>query len=113
MVDLIGPKVLFYFFFYSECFFIKKIIFKVDISLCLNIFISLIESSKTNEDNWMLKLICMKQLSRLCTMNYDHIVYPYLSKELLKINLENLNAKNRLEMLYTKAFCIFQIISHR
>ena len=43
----------------------------------------------------------MKELCKLCTKyNYDHLVFPHLSKEILSVNtkLETLSSINRLEV---------------
>ena len=84
---------------------------KVDVNLFFNVINYLMDSS--NEENLMVKLICLKQLTRLCIMKYDYVIYPRLSKELVNLNYEFSNDKNRLKVLFTKAFCIHQLILYR
>ncbi|CAF0861948.1 unnamed protein product [Brachionus calyciflorus] len=91
MTDLIGPK--------------------IDINLCLGILKSLMLSS--TGDNLIVKLICMKQLTKLCTMKYDYLVYPHLSNELITIKQLQLSESDRHEILYMKTYCIHQIITYR
>lgn len=55
----------------------------------------------------------MKQLTKLCTMKYDYLVYPYLSNELVSIRNLQLAENERLEVFYMKAYCINKIIKHR
>jgi hypothetical protein len=88
---------------------------KCDIGLCLNVLNSLLDSSQHSDEMLCIKLVCMQEMSKLCTKyNYDHLVYPLLSKELLvSTKLDQYSNLQRLEVLYTKAFCIFEIISHR
>lgn len=59
------------------------------------------DSAKYSDENLYIKLACMKELCKLCTKyNYDHLVYPHLSKEILSVNtkLETLSSINRLEV---------------
>ena len=74
--------------------------------------ISLTNSANT-EKNLLVKSICLKQMTRLCTMKYDYIVYPHLSSELISIRLEHSSASVREKVLYTKAFCIYELIVYR
>ncbi|RMZ94775.1 focadhesin isoform X1 [Brachionus plicatilis] len=84
---------------------------KVDINLCLNTFRSLMSSS--NGEGLIVKLVCMKQLTKLCTLKYDYLVYPHLSNELVSIRSLQLAENERLEVLYMKAYCINRIIRYR
>lgn len=79
--------------------------------MCLNILKSLMISS--SGDNMIVRLTCMKQLTKLCTMKYDYLVYPHLSNELISIQHLQLAENDRLEVLYMKAYCIYEIISYR
>lgn len=65
-----------------------------------------------HEKNIYLKLTCIEQLTKLCVMNYDHLVYPHISKELIDCQINSAESY-RLEILYSKVNCIFKIISHR
>jgi len=65
------------------------------------------------DKNFMVKSVCMQQLTKLCKNNFDHMAYPYLAKELVKSESLTYSSEIRLEMMYTKAHCIFEIISHR
>ena len=87
MVDLISPK--------------------VDLSLSLNV----IKSLMSQENVASIKLACIRLMTKLCTMKFDYIVYPLLSKEL--VSLPQKNDQFRLESLYTKAYSIYQIVSYR
>jgi hypothetical protein len=81
----------------------------------LNIFISLNDSSR-DEKNSIIKQLCMKQMSRLCTKKFDYLVYPHLSKDLVTITFKNehfSSEKSREKMLYSKAFCIYELIKYR
>ena len=93
---------------------------KVDVSLSLNLFVSLMSQSSlgTSENNnnnrIYVKLMCMRQLTKLCTVhNLDHTVYPLLAAELVTVKPVQLADTLRLEVLYTKAQCIFHIVRHR
>jgi hypothetical protein len=76
--------------------------------MCLNVLTSLM-----SQDNILLNLSCTKQLTRLCVIKYDYLVYPYLSKELVFAKTLNLGDKHRTETLFTVAFCIHEIIAYR
>lgn len=69
--------------------------------------------SSSSSENMILKLVCMKQLTKLCTMKYDYLVYPFLSNELVSIKSLQLTENERLEVLYMKAYCINKIIKYR
>ena len=79
--------------------------------MCLNVLVSLISSSY--HENIMLKSACMKQMTKLCIMKFDYLVYPHLSKELVLSKSVQFPENYRLEMLYTIAFCIHDIVSYR
>jgi hypothetical protein len=65
------------------------------------------------EKNIFIKFKCIEQLTKLCTMNYDHLVYPYICNELVDIKELNSSESYRLERLYLKVNCILKMISHR
>lgn len=83
----------------------------MDVNLFLNVINYLIGSS--NEDNLTVRLISLKQLTRLCTMKYDYLIYPHLSKELVPVDNKHSTHRNRTKILYTKAFCIYDLILYR
>jgi hypothetical protein len=87
----------------------------MDVNLFLNVFNYLIDSSSSsNQESLTVKLVCLKQLTRLCTMKYDYLIYPRLSKELITLDYKyKVEDKNRIKILYTKAFCIQKLISYR
>lgn len=87
---------------------------KVDVSVCLNVVVSLMSSSDKNE-NALLRSLCIKQMTKLCTMKFDYLAYEYLGKELTVTgkNVGFLPDKYKLEFLYTIAFCIHEIVSYR
>lgn len=83
----------------------------------LNVLTTLIQSANT-ADTVIVKESCMIQLVRLCQMKYDHLVYPVLSKELVTVSNAKkdkllMDSKCREKLLYTKAFCIQEIIKYR
>ena len=76
-------------------------------------FIVIVHMYQRHQESIMVKLNCMRQLTKLCTMKYDFLTYPYLSKEIVSTKTINLSKDFRLETLYTVAFCIKEIINYR
>lgn len=92
--------------------FIDLIVPRIDVNLFINI-INYLTDSTSHDDNLSVKLICLKQLTRLCTMKLDYIVYPRLSKELVTLDSRLSTNKNRIKILYAKALCIYDLILYR
>lgn len=107
LVDLVGPKVNSFILFCCKIDLIFcNIYIQVDITLCLNVLKSLI-----SQESAFVKLIGIKLMTRLCVMKLDYLAYPLFSKELM--TLPQKSDPHRLEEIFTKAYCIFEIVSYR
>lgn len=57
-----------------------------------------------------IQTVCFYQLTKLFTLpHYEKIVYPHLSRYVLTKSNKNMD----MNSLYTKAYCINQVISYR
>lgn len=108
LVDLVGPKVnSFIFFCYKwDLFSVILRYIQVDITLCLNVLKSML-----SQESALVKLIGIKLMTKLCVMKLDYLAYPLFSKELMI--LPQKSDPHRLEEIFTKAYCIFEIVSYR
>jgi hypothetical protein len=86
---------------------------KSDPTVILTIFNSLlIAPSSSLNNSWsrneIVKLVVIKQLTRLCSMNYDYIIYPTVQKFIF-----SLPSNAQRQSLYTKAFCIQELVNYK